>query len=241
MQPLTRFSEHLARLIPAMTTADFPKLLIAMFRQQVRVDDATIVVYPGTELPVIDYFEVPPGAGASTLDVYLKGAFLLDPFYLAASRDKQFGVFRLRELAPRGFKSGQYYKTWYRNCGYQDECGYLVPIGPEGFVNIALGKTEAKAVFSAREVATLRALRPAVDALCQQHWARSGATSAAVNLRAQLNAALDAFGNSLLTEREAQVINLYCTDTAPGRLRKSCQSPWKPSSCIANTPTRNWL
>ena len=47
-----------------------------------------------------------------------------------------------------------------------------------------------------------------METLCQQHWAGSGSESAAVNLRAQLHSALDAFGSSLLTERETQVINL---------------------------------
>jgi DNA-binding CsgD family transcriptional regulator len=208
MQTLARFSEQLASLMPALHTSDFPDLLVRMLKRLVQFDDATIIVYPGLEMPVIEYFEVPDGATASTLDIYLNGAFLLDPYYLAASRDKKFGVFRLRDLSPQGFKASEYYKTWYRNCGYQDECGYLIPIGEEGFINIALGKTHPRATFSKRELAILQAIHPTVDMLCQQHWADSATKSTTVNLRAQLNAALDAFGSSLLTERETQVINL---------------------------------
>jgi DNA-binding CsgD family transcriptional regulator len=208
MQTLARFSEQLASLIPAVHSAGFPDQLIAMLKQLVQFDDATIIVYPGLDMPIIEHFEVPEGATTSTLDVYVKGPFLLDPYYLAASRDRKFGVFRLRDLSPKGFKAGEYYKSWYRNCGYQDECGYLIAMGEEGFVNIALGKTQARAVFSKQELAILQAIRPTVDLLCQQHWAESEAKSTAVNLRAQLNAALGAFGSSLLTERETQVINL---------------------------------
>jgi DNA-binding CsgD family transcriptional regulator len=208
MQPLAHFSEHLARLIPAVGSDDFPGLLVAMLRQLVHCDDATIILYPGTDLPVIEYFEIPEGSQGSNLDVYVKGAFLLDPFYLAASRDRAFGVFRLRDLAPRDFKSSDYYKSWYLNCPYQDECGYLIPVGEEGFLNIALGIYPPRAAFTKAELAILRGIGPVVELLCQQNWVDAGTRSTGVDLRGQLHAALNSFGSSLLTDREAQVIKL---------------------------------
>ena len=208
MPILTQYSQYLAKLIPATGGDAFPQMLVQMLQGLVPCDDATIMLYPGTDLPVIEYFQVHEETGSSTLDLFVKGAFLLDPYYLAATRDRKFGVFRLRDLSPRGFRDSEYYKTWYRNCGYQDECGYLIPIGEQGFVNIALGKTAPRARFTKPELAIFEAIRPTVETLCQQHWAGSGSESAAVNLRAQLHSALDAFGSSLLTERETQVINL---------------------------------
>lgn len=208
MPLLSRYSQHLAKLIPAVGEPEFPELLIAMLRELVAFDDATILVYPGTELPVIDYFQLPAGGEGSTLDIFVKGAFLLDPYYLTATRDRKFGVFRLRDLAPRRFREGEYYKSWYRNCGYQDECGYLIPLGEEGFINISLGKTAPRASFTKREVATFEAVLPVVENLSQKHWAGSSAATTATNLRAQLHSALDFFGSSLLTDREAQVIKL---------------------------------
>lgn len=208
MQALTHFSEHLARLIPAVGNGNFPDLVVAMLKQLVRCDDATVIVYPGTDLPVVEYFEVPAGDGKSTLDVYVKSAFLLDPFYLVATRERKWGVFRLSDLAPKDFKSSDYYKSWYHSCGYQDECGYLIPIGAEGFVNIALGKRKPRTVFTKQELATLQAIRPTVELLCQKHWAEAGNPSKGSNLRGQLNAALNSFGSSILTDREAQVIKL---------------------------------
>ena len=228
MQALAHFSEHLARLVPAVASGEFPDLLVAMLKQMVHCDDATIIVYPGTDLPEIAYFEVPEGAGDSTLGIYLKGAFLLDPFYLAATRDRSFGVFRLAELAPKDFRSSDYYKSWYRNCGYQDECGYLVPIGAQGFVNIALGKRRPRATFSKKEITILQSIRPMVDSLCQLHWADAGSSSKETDLRGQLHGALNAFGSSLLTEREAQVIKLvlhgHSTKTLAERLSISMET-----------------
>ncbi len=144
MPTLQQFSLKLADLIPAIGQCEFPQLLIDMFKELVPIDDASIIVYPGTDLPVVEYFEVPEDSDRSTLDIFVKGAFLLDPYYLAVTQEKKFGVYRMRDLAPIGFKDSEYYKTWYKNCGYQDECGYLLPIGGSGFVNIALGRTETR-------------------------------------------------------------------------------------------------
>lgn len=205
-----QYHQQLARLISRLRQDDFADQLITTLKSLVPIDDATVVVYPDTDLPVIEYFEVPDNTGSSTLDVFVAGAFVLDPFYLAASRDRRFGVFRLRDLAPTGFRDSEYYKTWYRNCGYQDECGFLLPNGHQGFINIALGRTHPGAKFSRAQVAALAAVQPVIELLCQQHWQarHPPAQQGGVNLRAQLHTALHQFGSSLLTDREAQVINL---------------------------------
>ena len=117
MPHLTTFSSELARLIPTVGQSELPERLIHMLKQLVPVNDATIIVYPGTDLPVIEYFEALEG-GRSTLDNFVKGAFLLDPYYLAATRDQKFGVFRMRELSPGGLKDGEWYRAWYRNCAF---------------------------------------------------------------------------------------------------------------------------
>ena len=69
-------------------------------------------------------------------------------------------------------------------------------------------RTGTRVSFTKPELAVLEAIRPTVDTLCQQHWASARSKSPGVNLRAQLHAALNSFGSSLLTEREAQVIKL---------------------------------
>lgn len=228
MSPLAPFCHELASLIPAVGLDEFPARLIKMFKEIVPIGDATIIVYPGTDLPVIEYFEVPTGGSRSTLDIFIKGAFLLDPYYLAATGDQKFGVFTIRELSTEGFKDSEYYKTWYRDCGYQDECGYLIPISGEGFVNIALGRTQARSRFTRRQLDILEAIKPTVDVLCQLHWVESGVAANESNLRGKMYAALQAFGSSVLTEREAQVINLvlhgHSTKTVAEKLSISMET-----------------
>ena len=228
MPSLDTFSRHLAGLIPATGSAAFPQMLVAMLRELVPVDDASVILYPERELPVVEYFEVDEELGKSTLDVFVKGPFLLDPYYLAATAEERFGVFRLRDLSPTGFKDSEYYKTWYRNCGYQDECGFVIPTSGDGFVNIALGKTASRATFTKRELQILADIYPAVETLCRQHWSERGSDDSGINLRAQLHSALESFGSSLLTERETQVINLvlhgHSTKTVAEKLSISMET-----------------
>ncbi len=226
MSTLARYSELLAELIPTTRTAGFPTRLIAVLKDLVRIDDASILLYPGTDLPVVEYYEESE-PGASTLSIFLRGAFLLDPYYLAA-RDGRFGLFRLKELAPTGFREGEYYRSWYRNCGYQDEAGYLFELPAGGFVNIALGKTSPRASFGQREVQLLKDILPVVQTLSLRHWGELRQQSSETDLRAQLHSALESFGSSLLTEREAQVINLvlhgHSTKTLADKLSISMET-----------------
>ncbi len=228
MPTLEIFSHQLADLVPATGRSAFPEKLIGMFKALVPIDDASILFYPATDLPIVEYFEIPEPSDTSTLDKFVKGAFLLDPYYLAATRDRKFGVFRMRDLAPKGFKDSEYYKSWYRNCGYQDECGYLIPIGGSGFVNIALGRTTTRSPFTKRQLKVLEDICPCVEALCQQHWVESETSTSGVNIRQQLHSALNAFGSSILTEREAQVINLvlhgHSTKTVAEKLTISMET-----------------
>ncbi|MEH6584663.1 MAG: LuxR C-terminal-related transcriptional regulator [Halioglobus sp.] len=228
MPHLETFSQQLAKLLPTVGSSEFPGELIALLKNMVPISDATIVIYPGTDLPVIEYFEEPEQGRNSTLDIFLKGAFLLDPYYIAASQDQKYGVFRIRELSPVGFKDSEYYRTWYRDCGYQDECGYLIPISGEGFVNIAMGRTQSRKPFTKRQLAILEAIHPTVEVLCQQHWADADTPVNDINLRGQMHAALNAFGSSVLTDRETQVINLvlhgHSTKTVAEKLSISVET-----------------
>ncbi|GAB3291725.1 helix-turn-helix transcriptional regulator [Parahaliea aestuarii] len=229
MNELATYSQQLAQLIDAIGEDDFPAQLVRTLRALVPIDDATVLLYPERTYPVVAHFEVPEGSDSSTLSQFVLGPFLLDPFYIAGT-EQRFGLFRLRELAPTGFKDSEYYKNWYRNCGYQDECGYVISLGEGAFLNIALGKIHPRSSFGAAQVRTLEDVLPVIQCLCQQHWSveASADQGDTVDLRAQLHQALQHFGKSLLTDREVQVINLvlhgHSTKTVAERLSISIET-----------------
>ncbi len=211
MSAIAEFSRHIAGLVPATTSAHFPEQLINAIKQLAPVDEASIIIYPGSGLPFIDYRDPFECWSQPNLDTFVKGAFVLDPYYLAATKHKKNGFFRLRQLAPSGFKQSEYYRIYYRHSGLRDECGYLIPTGDEGFINISLGRTAVSQSFRKTEVSLLADIAPAIEMLAQQHWLpQDDATpdKNIANLRQPLETALHCFGASVLTERERQVVNL---------------------------------
>lgn len=202
---LLALSDLVASCAGVTVSADFAAALVAGLRKLVPIDDATVLHYARGDLPTVVYCETPEARHSNTMESFAAGTFLLDPFYQAANENRRFGLFRLQELAPAGFRDTEYYRNWYRNCGFSDECGYLIELGNDAFVNVAVGRLAGRR-FTPTQITVLRSILGAVDTVCSQHWARE--SSSGDGLRRQLHLALDDFGSSLLTDRETQVINM---------------------------------
>ena len=203
---LRALADLVAACVPALGEDGFPAALIRGLRELVTIDDATILYYAYGDLPVVVYRENPEARGDESMQRFIAGAFLLDPFYQTANDAGRFGLFRLKELAPAHFRDSEYYRSWFKNCGFSDESGFVIEVGRDAFVNVALGRL-GRGRFSDAQVRILRSARPAIESLCRQHWA-SDNDGSGEGLRRQLHLALDDFGSSLLTDREAQVINM---------------------------------
>lgn len=228
MPSIGEFSRLLAPLLPAAGREDFPSVLVSMLKQLVPLDNAAIVVYLDENLPRIDYNDAPPDHKPSSIDTFVRGGFLLDPYYLAAKGRKQ-GFFRLNELVPVGFHDSEYYRIYYSCTGLKDECGYLVPLGERGFVNISLGRIKIAENFNEDELALLRDISPTIEALSRVHWqSEQVAAGEQSDIRTQLETALQCFGTSMLTDRECQMVNLilhgYSTNAISDRLEISTET-----------------
>ena len=207
MNALTTFSRVVNEATSLLGESGFAAALGNGIRKLIEADDVSLIRYPDAGPPLIEYNLPPKRRGKTTLDRYVKGPFLLDPFYRAAQVEERFGVFRLQALAPIGFKDSEYFRTWYHECGFQDECGLLIKLD-RGALNLALGMTDSSRRFSKRQVDRLKAVFPAVEALARRHWSQLTPTVESPNLRMRLQESLSAFGASMLTRREQQVIEL---------------------------------
>ena len=207
MSVLAAFSRVVTDATSQLGEAQFAETLSNGIREFVAADDVSLIRYHESGAPTIEYTLPPKRRGATTLDRYVKGPFLLDPFYRAAAIENRFGVFRLNTLAPSGFKESEYFRTWYHECGFSDECGILIPLN-SGFMNLALGMTDGSRKFSKRQFDQLDTIAPAIEALVCKHWHDKPWAPKEAGLRERLHSALGAFGSSALTRREQQVIEL---------------------------------
>ncbi len=209
MSNLALIGGHVAQILPTAGTDDFAARVVAMLRDQVEIDEACMIVYPRDASPRIAHRETQRPGDEPNLDTFIRGPFLLDPYYVAAAREGRFGFFPLSHLAPKGFKTSEYYRIYYRFSGIFDECGYLTPVGNGGFANLSLARADGNRPFESATLRRLADLAPLITALTQHHWQLLPAnpSNEQISLRTQLESALESFGESVLTARERQIIN----------------------------------
>jgi DNA-binding CsgD family transcriptional regulator len=208
MSQIALIAEITANWIDSISDTELPKKLALGLKSLVEINDVSIILFRHSDLPTLEYFDDPMEGGSKNIDLFVKGAFLIDPFYLVATQKEQRGFVHFKDIIPSGFKQTEYYRSWYSASGLKDECGYLISLPNNNFINISLGRTGELKNFSKKELSLLDDLTPLVEKVCQQHWTLSESDDNSSNIRARMQHALDHFGSSLLTQREKQVVHL---------------------------------
>lgn len=122
------------------------------------------------ERPLCLHHGFSPTSRVVYVDDYLKGPYLLDPFFKACSRKVDPGLYRLRDIAPDRFYQSEYYRSYYVQTGLSEEISYtLYPVDDVAVV-ISLMRTAENSKFSAREFKLLQGVFPIVDSLSRHHW-----------------------------------------------------------------------
>lgn len=111
-----------------------------------------------------------------TLKAYLRGGYLLDPFYVACTNNHPAGLWRMRELAPDSFfASGFSISHDIHPCvsshhgSLIEEIGFIVPVRPRTALVYSLMRGLDKGAFEEDEAERLAALAPVIDAVFSQH------------------------------------------------------------------------
>ncbi len=202
------YAAHLAAVITHIGKSDFETQLVSSLKELLPIDNAVILYYTPQHSPRLVYNDLPPANRPTHIELFLKGAYLLDPCYQAGLSGHK-GFYRLQELAPSGFRSSEYFKNHFRHTGLLDECGYLLHLNGS-LVNISLGRDETHSRFSSSQRQLLSNLASLIESLYLQHWQQSNHhPDNGKELQIQLFSALEHFGRSVLTEREAQIIQLF--------------------------------
>lgn len=174
-------------------------------------DSSLIVAYRAGERPTVVYDDLSHDWRENRVERYVEGAYLLDPFYLAAMDAGLTGLHRLRDLAPDRFQQSEYFKSYYGQSQLNDELSYLFPAEGGAVLSVCLGRRQDHPRFGKRDIERLNIIAPVVEALTVRHWKvllSKPATSAATGLDARLQAAFSNFGRSVLTPRECDVVQL---------------------------------
>ena len=208
---LLAFSQRFAAIMPEIGCERFPSLLIAMLKGLVPFDNAVIVHFQEGHRPQIHYNDIHPLDRENQINVFVNGAFLLDPFYRAAVDRGISGLHRLSDLAPEGFKKTEYYRSYFKFTQIKDEAGYIVHLDGKQFINISLGRLSMVQRFNRTQLTILGDIAPIIKSICKIQWgsAEKSEPGTSNQLPGQLDNALKYFGTTYLTARESQVVQLF--------------------------------
>lgn len=207
---IERQFEQIGRMIAAEGSTDFPRSLADFLRTVAPFDFTVMFSYRGAARPLDLFDDFPRKKRAVFVTDYQAGPYMLDPFYLAATKPVAPGLYRLRDLAPDRFYQGEYFRSYYVQTGLAEEIGFFIDAGRGAVVVVSLMR--AQKVFSAKEFAAIRSVWPIVEAASARHWAdvadqfttKGGADADASGAR--IERSFLRFGEGQLTPREREVV-----------------------------------
>lgn len=155
-----------AQLIEALDRPNFWAQLVRLLNQYVGFDSWVALQFSADRRPQV-FAESPAEDGSpdQLFQDYLKGLYLLDPFYIASRERSQSGLFRLAEVAPEHFELTEYYQRYFRLNVVADEIQFNCQLDSDRTLCLSLGSTQR---FSAEQLALLSLIQPWVVALLRQ-------------------------------------------------------------------------
>jgi DNA-binding CsgD family transcriptional regulator len=200
----------LGAVIAAIGSAGFPACLATFLRTVTPYAHTVVFGYCGEARPIDLYDDFPDDRRDVFVAEYQAGPYLLDPFYLAATRPVGPGLYRMRDLAPDRFYQGEYFRTYYARTGLAEEIAFFADAGPDDRIVLSLMRSDRP--FSTREMRQLDTVQPVVQAVLRQHWsdlrARFGPADALPPRTAddRVDQTFQRFGEGQLTAREREVV-----------------------------------
>lgn len=209
----TEWISSLSRCIDSVGNDEFPGKLVETLKSVADFDYSVSFAYHQNEKPICLYNTFSRANRTVFVDDYLKGPYLLDPFFKACGRKLESGLYRLQDVAPDRFYQSEYYRSYYVLTGLAEEICYLFYFPNGVSVVISLMRSGDKARFTAREFKLLKSVTPIVVSLSQAHWegihnkfeSESGEMSVVDN-HVIIEETVSALFGSRITPRESQVV-----------------------------------
>ncbi len=204
---------QLARCIDLLGVERFAQSLVDSLRTLVDFDYSVGFAYNQSDKPLCLFHTFSPKKRVVFVDDYLKGPYLLDPFFKACSRKVEPGLYRLRDIAPDRFYQSEYYRSYYIQTGLAEEICYTLYLEKGVAVAFSLMRAGDSARFSAREFRLLESVTPLVVTLARQHWQDipvefgvSTKTDRQHDETALIENTVSALFSQRITSRETQVV-----------------------------------
>ena len=180
----SNLSGAFAALFDAAGTPDFGAGLDRLALCVAQFDMSCVFAFSETAPPVVIHDGYSDSVDRRALQSYLRGAYLLDPFYAASVTARTVGLWRMAELAPDAYFDGDFVRSQEVHPCISDqvgslieEIGYIVPLS-EGFTaTYSLMRNRGGSSFASEEMTQLESLVPVIAASLRLHWRLAFSTS----------------------------------------------------------------
>ncbi len=163
----------LATAINSIGGNKFDAALADWLNADLSIDNMTWLAYFQNRKPELLFASSKlPYVHANLEQVYLAGAYLLDPFHDLHIGRAPRGIYRLSEIAPDQFQRNRYFTEYYRNTTMIDEIAFICYPNSGVSIHICLGRdASSNRRFSQRAFSDAQRVAPIVSALVESHWA----------------------------------------------------------------------
>ncbi len=199
--------EQLARCVHSIGSPDFARDISQLCMSMGNAGIVYLCAFFDDALPVELYSSRSDAIAKNMLNTYHQTAYLLDPFYALFLQKHPDCVFHLDDIAPDDFRKSEYFHKFYVDLNVADEVGVLIYVGDSAALFFSFGNDTPHA----QTVTTrLRTVLPLLSELVRRHWAALSPeqTDGSGRIATHLNSAFLAFGKSILTERECEIMRL---------------------------------
>ena len=160
----------LAQCIDSIGEDQFHANLIDALKFLVDFDNSVVFAYYKRKKPLCLNHTFSVESRVVFVDDYLKGPYLLDPFFKACNCHIDPGLYRLRDIAPDRFYQSEYYRSYYVRTGLSEEICYIFYLESGAAFAVSLMRSEESTRFSAREFRLLVNVAPIMISIAQRHW-----------------------------------------------------------------------
>ncbi len=198
------------QLIDALDKPNFWAQLVRLLDQYVAFDSWVVLLFSADQHPQV-FAECPAEDGSPDplFQDYLRGLYLLDPFYIACREQSRTGLYRLSEVAPEHFELTEYYQRYFRLNVVADEIQFNCQLEGERTLCLSLGSEQR---FTGEQIALLSLIQPWVLGLLRQRLPYEinetvalAVAPAPADWRVQLEASVQQLKGAQLTARELDV------------------------------------
>ena len=151
-------------------TGEGPKAIAAFVAEVVPNDVTAVFAWQAGSRPrhVFENYDAQRRKVAT--EVYMKGAYLLDPFYVASQDIVSDCVLRLRDVQTDNFRQSEYFRSYYVGTGLIDELSFYATKENRSFLAVSVGRYGGSPTFSLRDHKRACFLLPVIAALVRCQW-----------------------------------------------------------------------